>query len=621
MTSLNRRTFLKQAGLAATALSQLQKLDAQAGSPARPNILWLVSEDNNPFLGSYGYTLARTPVLDRLASEGILYENCFSQAPVCAPSRFTLITGMYATSCGPAEHMRAQGKMPANLRGFPAYLRDAGYYCTNNAKTDYNAPIDMKDTWDESSSKAHWRNRPAGKPFFAVFNHEVTHESQLFATNIAKYAPLPTPTDPAKVELPAYHPDLPEFRIDWANYFDLMARLDEQIGRRLAELEADGLAEDTIVFYYGDNGGVLPRSKRFCFDSGTHVPLIVRFPKKYRDLAPASPGARMESPVSFVDFAATVLSLAGVEAPRYMQGHAFAGRAKAAPQQYAFSFRNRMDERYDMVRTARDSRYRYMRNYMPHLIYGQHVDYMFQMRSMAAWEKAYREGKLSGPQKFFWEEKPAEELYDLRTDPYEVKNLAADPKSKDVLDRMRAAVRKHMLDIRDNGFIPEGSPTEGYDSSRDPGAYPLERILETADAAIQRNPANVQRLIGWLADENESIRYWAALGCVMLRERAAPAAGRLAERLNDSSRSVRVAAAEALCYLGREDAALAALESCLRTDESPWVRLQAANSLQNIGLKALPALQALEQAASDQNNYVQLAARYTAGVLKQRAVG
>jgi arylsulfatase A-like enzyme len=621
MTPLNRRTFLKQAGFAATALSQLQKFNAEAGSPSRSNILWLVSEDNNPFLGCYGYRLARTPVLDRLASEGLLYENCFSQAPVCAPSRFTLITGMYATSCGPAEHMRAQGKIPSNLRGFPAYLRDAGYYCTNNAKTDYNAPINMKDTWDESSNKAHWRNRPPGKPFFAVFNHEVTHESQLFAESIAKYAPLPTPTDPAKVVLPAYHPDLPEFRVDWANYFDLMARLDEQIGKRLAELEADGLAEDTIVFYYGDNGGVLPRSKRFCFDSGTHVPLIIRFPKKYRDLAPANPGTRIDAPVSFVDFAATVLSVAGVDVPKHMQGHALAGRAKSSPQQYAFSFRNRMDERYDMVRTARDNRYRYLRNYMPHLIYGQHVDYMFRMRSMAAWEKAYREGRLSAPQTFFWEEKPAEELYDLHSDPYEVKNLAADPGLKAVLDRMRAALRRHMLDIRDNGFIPEGSPTEGFDSSRDPGAYPLERIIETADTAIQRNPATVQRLIGWLADEDECIRYWATLGCVMLREKAAPAAERLAERLKDSSHSVRVAAAEALCYLGREDEALAGLERCLRMDESPWVRLQAANSLQNLGLKALPALRAIEQAASDENNYVQLAAQYTAEVLKQQAKG
>jgi arylsulfatase A-like enzyme len=182
----DRRDFLKGVGVAALSLSAGRAMGGQKSAGSRPNILWVVSEDNNPFLGCYGYKPARTPILDRLASQGVLYENCFSQAPVCAPSRFTLITGMYATSCGPAHHMRAQGRIPKGLRGFPAYLRDAGYYCTNNAKTDYNAPIDMKDTWDESSQTAHWRNRPAGKPFFAVFNHQVTHEGQLFPENYAK---------------------------------------------------------------------------------------------------------------------------------------------------------------------------------------------------------------------------------------------------------------------------------------------------------------------------------------------------------------------------------------------------------------------------------------------------
>jgi len=612
---LTRRVFTQHlaAGVGTLALGQeiLTRATAETG---KPNILWIVSEDNNPFLGCYGYKLARTPTLDRLAAEGILYENCFSQAPVCAPSRFTLITGMYATSCGPAHHMRAQGKIPSNLRGFPAYLRDAGYYCTNNAKTDYNAPINMKDTWDESSRTAHWRNRPAGKPFFAVFNHEVTHEGQLFPENIARYKPLPSPTDPARIALPPYHPDLPEFRTDWANYFDQMARLDEQVAGLLRQLEEDGLAEDTVVFYYADNGGVLPRSKRFCYDSGLHVPLIIRFPKKLRHLAPANPGRRIDAPVSFVDFAATVLSLAGLDVPKHMQGHAFAGPKNAGPQQYAYCFRNRMDERYDMVRTARDKRYRYMRNYMPHLIYGQHVEYMFQMRSMQAWEKAYREGKLSGPQKFFWEEKPAEELYDLQNDPFEVKNLAGSREHGEILKRMRTALRQHMLDIRDNGFIPEGSPLEGYDMAHDSKAYPLERILEVADRAIQRDGANLSRLSSWLADENECIRYWAALGCVMLREKAAAATEALSARLTDTSGSVRVAAAEALCHIGRTDAALVTLQDCLLKDKSPWVRLQAANALQNLGPKARPALRAIKQASSDENDYVSRATKYTLGL-------
>jgi arylsulfatase A-like enzyme len=593
----------------------------EKGPAARPNILWAVSEDNNPYMGCYGDKLARTPTLDGLAARGVLYENCFSQAPVCAPSRFTIITGMYATCCGPAEHMRAQGKIPAFLRGFPAYLREAGYYCTNNAKTDYNSPVNIKDAWDESSSKAHWRNRPAGKPFFAVFNHETTHESSIFPKGGKPYERPSWGADPAKVRLPAYHPDTPEFRADRAHYYDQMTLMDGQIGRLLKQLEDDGLAEDTIVFYYGDNGGVLGRSKRFCFDSGLHVPLIVAYPRKFQHLAPGGPGSRVDAPVSFVDFAPTVLSLAGVAIPKYMQGHALAGPAKAGPQQYAFCFRNRMDERYDFVRTVRDKRYRYIRNYMPHLIYGQHVSYMFQQRSVQQWFDMYKEGKLVGPQKFFWEEKPEEEFYDLAADPDEVKNLIAAPEHQKRISEMRAALRGHLLAVRDNGFIPEGSPLEGYDASRDPKAYPLERILDTCDVVTKRDPANLPKLVAWMDDENECIRYWAALGCVMLREKAAPAADALAKRLADASGQVRVAAAEALCHAGQEAKGVAALTACLNDEKSPWVRLQAANALENIGEKARPALAALEKAASDGNQYVQHAAGHAAAVLKGESPG
>jgi arylsulfatase A-like enzyme len=619
---ITRRHFVQTlaAGLGAAAVAPRILAEHRPAAP-RPNILWIVSEDNNPYLGCYGNTLVRTPTLDGLARQGVLYENCFSQAPVCAPSRFTLITGMYATSCGPAEHMRAQGKMPAGVRGFPAYLREAGYYCTNNAKTDYNAPINIKDAWDECSKQAHWRNRPQGKPFFAVFNHEVTHESSMFPKGGKPYEPPPGGTDPAQVVLPAYHPDTPEFRRDRAHYYDQMARLDEQVARLLKALEDDGLAEDTIVFYYGDNGGVLGRSKRFCFDSGLHVPLIIRFPKKFQHLATGAPGTRIDAPVSFVDFAPTVLSLAGVPIPKYMEGHAFAGPANAGPQEYAFSFRNRMDERYDFVRTVRDKRYRYIRNYMPHVIYGQHVSYMFQQRSVQVWQQMYREGKLVGPQKFFWEEKPEEELYDLATDPDEVKNLAASPQHQEILKRMRAANEQHILRLRDNGFIPEGSPLEGYDTAHDPKAYPLEKILEVANTATQRDAGNLQKLTAWMDDENECIRYWAALGCVMLRDKAAPAADALAKRLADKSGSVRVAAAEALCWAGQEAKGLPVLQECLLKNENTWVCLQAANALQNIGEKARPALPALEQAAASQKDYVLRAVEYTVAELKGGTAG
>jgi arylsulfatase A-like enzyme len=362
-SSIARRSlaFLCQGWFFLAALTGETAAPASQALADQPNILWLVSEDNDTFLGCYGDPLAHTPTLDRLARQGVLFERCFAQ-PVCAPSRFTLITGMYSVTCGPAEHMRAQGNIPSWLKGFPTYLRKIGYYTSNNAKTDYNAPIRPKETWDASSKTAHWRNRPDPKqPFFSVFNYEVTHESCLFPVQERKLD-FP-PMDPAKVRIPPYQPDTPELRADWARYYNHMTLMDEQVAERLKELQEDGLADNTIVFYYSDNGGVLPRSKRFLERSGTHVPLIIYFPPKWRHLAPVAPGSRIQDPVGFVDFAPTILSLAGVKIPDYMMGRAFAGPARNGANEYAFCTRDRMDERYDMMRSLMNYRYLYVHNY------------------------------------------------------------------------------------------------------------------------------------------------------------------------------------------------------------------------------------------------------------------
>jgi arylsulfatase A-like enzyme len=570
----------------------------------------MVSEDNHPYLGCYGDRLARTATIDGLARDGVRYENCFATAPVCAPSRFALITGMYATSCGPGHHMRASAKVPPGVRGFSAYLRDAGYYCTNNAKTDYNGPIDIRDAWDASGRNAHWRNRPAGKPFFAVFNHEVTHESSIFG----KFQPLADGTKPADVRIPAYCPDTPETRADRALYYDQHRRLDAQVAALLAQLKADGLEEETIVFYYGDNGGVLPRSKRFAYDSGLRVPLIVRYPRKWQHLAPAAAGSGVEGPVSFVDFAPTVLSLAGVKAPAHFQGRAFAGADRGEGREYAFGHRDRMDERYDMVRTARDKRYRYIRNYRPDVPWGQHVQYMFQQSGYRAWERLYKEGKLDPVQRRFWEEKPAEELYDLRDDPDEVRDLAGSPEHRETLERMRGALRRHVIETRDNGFIPEGAAAEGWAASRDEGAYPLERVVGLADLATAREAANVPQFVRGLADANEVVRYWSALGLLMLREKGAPAKDAIVTGLEDRSPQVRVALAEAACRVGEVERGLAVLAGELKGD-NPRVRLQTANAVDHLGAVAKPMAGALKLAAKDPDDYVQRAARYSAAVL------
>ena len=565
---------------------------ATAAESERPNILWLVSEDNHTFLGCYGDPLARTPTLDKLAREGVLFERCFTQ-PVCAPSRHTLIAGVYAASSGPGQHMRAQGKIPSWLKGFPALLREAGYFTSNNAKTDYNSPISVEAAWNECSRKAHWRNRPAGQPFFSVFNHEVSHESCLFPE---KELPLDfPPMDPARVRIPPYQPDTPEMREDWARYYNHVTLMDGQIAAKLKDLADAGLAEDTIVFYYADNGGVLPRSKRFLQESGTHVPLIIYFPPKWRHLAPAAPGSRIKEPVHFVDFAPTVLSLAGVKKPAYMQGHAFAGKAKEAPNEFVFCTRDRMDERYDMMRSVVSSRWLYIRNFRPDLPYVQPLDYMFRARGYQSWARVAREGKLTLATAQFWGAKPSDELYDMDTDHDSVKNLAGNPAHRATLERMRAALRRHTLEINDNGFLPEGSVLEGYDASRASGAFPLERAFDLAVLASNRDAANLPKLIAALDDASEPIRWWAAQGCTMLREKAAPAEAALRERLKDSSGAVQVAAAEALARIGKTDAALPVLERWVTNTDATFFALQAANVLARLGEVARPALPALKQ--------------------------
>ncbi len=562
---------------------------ANAASPAKPNILWLVSEDNDCLLGCYGDALAKTPTLDKLANEGVLYERCFTM-PVCAPSRFTLISGMDAVTCGPAEHMRAQGRIPSWLKGFPAYLREAGYYTTNNAKTDYNAPINVKQAWSASGKQATYQNRPAGQPCFSVFNHEVSHESCLFPKGEASLF------DPAAMRIPAYQPDTPEMRADWARYYTRIANLDSQIAAKLKELADAGLADDTIVFYYADNGGVLPRSKRFLQESGTHVPLIVYYPPKWRHLAPAAPGSRIKDPVHFIDFAPTVLSLAGVNIPAHMQGHAMAGAAKAPPNEFVFCSRDRMDERYDMMRSVMSSRWLYIHNYRPDLPFVQPLDYMFQARGYQSWARVAREGKLTPATAMFWGEKPTEELYDMLADPDSIHNLASAPASRETLERMRTALEKRVLVDKDNGFLPEGSALEGYDASRVPGAYPIERVFALATMASERNPANLPNLLESFGDPSEPIRWWAAQGCAMLRDKAAAAEPALRKLLNDKSGAVQIAAAEALARLGKPDLALPVLLRWTAQAATPPFAVQAANVLDHLGEIARPGLPSMKAA-------------------------
>jgi arylsulfatase A-like enzyme len=611
MTAHTRRDFLKTGALAAAALASGVSA-AAARSGARPNFLWVVSEDNNPFIGAYGDRLAHTPKIDALARKGLLFRNVYSNAPVCAPSRFTILTGVHSQACAPANHMRAVAKLPSILRTYPELLREGGYYCTNNAKTDYNCDVEPAKIWDESSEKAHWRNRPADKPFMAVFNFMTTHESQIFKPTTGRVAP-------GDVRIPAYLPDTPGIRQDYASYYNLIEKMDGQIGEKLAELEAAGLADDTIVFHYSDNGGVLPRSKRYCYDEGLRCEMVVYFPPKWAHLAPAKPGSVIEAPVSFVDLAPTLLSLAGLPIPATMQGKAFFGPKAASPEQYAFGMRNRMDERYDFVRTVTDGRYRYIRNYMPFLPAVQNQAFAWLARGYQDWDELARAGKLTPAQRRAFEERPYEEFYDLHSDPDELDNRIADPAHGARVQAMRRALDAQMLQINDNGFIPEGSQLEGYVPSRAPGAYPLKRVMRIAQAAARRDPRKLGELRSALGDRDEVVRYWGATGLLMLGERAAPAADALETAMrSDPSKQVRVVSAEARAALGGRDTGVEVLTSLLEPSESIPVRLQAVNALTRIGAAAHVALPGLRTMAEDRNEYLSRAATYLIQVLEGR---
>jgi N-sulfoglucosamine sulfohydrolase len=420
----------------------------------QPNILWISSEDLSPDLHCYGDDYSITPNLDRFAAQGARFTRAFSTAPVCSPSRCSIITGMYASTVG-GHHHRSKIELPPNVKCFTEYLRQAGYFCTNNVKTDYNFPP-PRTAWDQNGRNAHWRNRPdKSKPFFAVFNFTTTHESHAMSlegagdSDIAQLSPNER-HDPAKAKLAAYYPDTPIVRATWARYYDLITAMDKQFQEILDQLEKDGLADNTIVFFWGDHGRCLPRGKRWAYDSGLRVPLIVRWPGKI------DAGSVREDLVTLMDLGPTLISITGQDVPSQMQGRVILGpKAQPAPQ-YVFATRDRMDETFDMQRSVRDQRYRYIKNFHPELPYSQPVQYMDMSPIMKEWRRLASDDKLTGaPALFFAKTKPPEELYDLEADPDEVKNLAASPEHQERLGRMRAALDQWQKETDDLGLKPE----------------------------------------------------------------------------------------------------------------------------------------------------------------------
>ncbi len=553
---------------------------ALCADPSRPNFLFIIAEDMSPNLGCYGDPDAITPNLDAFAARSIRYDRAFSATGVCATSRSAMITGMHPSSIG-TQHMRSKIVLADTIRPFPALLREAGYFCTNRGKEDYNFNT-RPDVWDATQwQAADWTRRADGQPFFAIYGFPDTHESRLWKgskTKLVDQSKLSEAQrhDPDKVTVPRWLPDAEEVKAEWARYHDLVSLMDDQyIGPLLQRLEDTGVADDTIVFFFSDHGAPFPRAKQWITEAGTRVPLLIHFPEKWRHLATTIEAASSDRLVSLMDLGPSVLSLAGIKVPEYMDGRAFLGASAAEPRNSLVFTRDRMDERVDFIRTVRDERYRYTRNFMPKVPAFPWLTYMERLESSKAFRRLQASGEVGRFSSFLAESKPAEELYDLESDPDEFTNLAADPAHRETLERLRGELADWMMTTRDSGFLPEQqllAAEQNAGSIRefcaDEKRYPLGSLV-AGDLS--------------LSDPNAVIRFHAALRSSevdALRERLA----------NESDPDVRIALAWSL-------GDVVELGLMIETDQ-PWSRVLALNALDYLGDAARPMLPLLEKVAT-----------------------
>ncbi len=568
---------------------------ATAQTVSRPNILWLTCEDNSTeWVGCYGNPHADTPNIDKLAAEGFRYTHAYANAPVCAPSRSTWITGICSLSTGTFP-MRSRYDIPHDrIKYYPDYLRANGYYCGNDQKTDYNiGGREDSDCWD-NPKQVDWDELKKHQPFFQVINFVESHESRAQG-DVEK-----TLHDPADTALRSYHPDLPDIRKNYAKYHDAMKRMDAGIGESLQKLKEMGLDGNTIVIHNSDHGGVMPRSKRYLFESGLHCPLIIRIPEQFKPLWPAEkPGMTVDRLVSFVDMPKTWLSITGSQVPDYMQGTVFLGLKTEPEKEFHFAFRGRMDERCESARAVCDKQFIYIRNYMPYVPWMQHLAFLWKMKATVAWENYVKEGKAAGVQSRFFAPKGfTEELYDASKDPDNVNNLIDNPEYKAVAARMRAGLRTWQQQIYDAGLLPESemvkraadSKTTIYQMVRDPKLYNLPALLDAADLALEEKPENLLRLEEMLKSSDSGVRYWGLVGCFLLNDRKA---GLLC--LNDESHEVRAMAAWLLVRTGEKEKGLQCMEALLKSGSYAMLSvLNIIDWMGDDGRALMPVVQSLE---------------------------
>lgn len=569
-------------------LGCLLSLPLLSGAADRPNVVWIVSEDNSiHYLKHYFPGGAETPAIEALAAQGLTFDHAFSNAPVCSVARTTLATGCYGPRIGTQFHRRYQeAAMPEGLRMFPAYLREAGYYTTNNSKKDYNA-TEGRGVWDESSGQASWRKRPDKKqPFFHFQSHAESHESSLHFKQ-GSFENDKTVHDPASVTLAPYHPDTALFRYTHARYLDNMQKIDRIVAETVEKLREDGLLEDTFIFYFGDHGGVLPRGKGYLYNTGLQVPLVVRVPERFRHLANDLPiGGRVSGFVSFIDFGPTVLHLAGVPVPESMDGKPFLGdgvtKTALEARDEALGYADRMDEKYDFVRSLRKGRYHYMRCFQPWLPDGLQNNYRYISLAFTEWRTLHERGQLKGASRTFFEPRAVELLFDCEADPHNVHNLASDPVHAEALRDLRQRLSAKLRSLPDLSFYPESHLAAN--AMANPVAFgrqhqtQMAKLAEIADWALEPFDQVKAPLATALAGDDPWQAYWAAMTCTAFGEQAAELVAAVEPLLKSEVAQVRLRALEFLGSLGELNPQPALTELVNRTSD-PIFATEALNTV------------------------------------------
>jgi uncharacterized sulfatase len=544
----------------------------------KPNFVFLVSEDNSiHYLKHYGAKFGRMPNVEKMAERGVTFNHAFSNAPVCSVARSTLATGILAPRGGFQYHRKAaMAQLSKDFLPWSARLRENGYYCANNSKQDYNFKYDGTKPWDQSSNKASWQKRPSKEmPFFYMQSMGQSHEGSLhFSKKVMENEKTNTPI--VEVDLHPYHPDTPTFRYTHARYYDRIELIDKLIGGVLKRLDKDGLLEDTFVFYFGDHGGVLPRGKGYAYESGLHVPLVVRIPENFKNLVDLKKGTRTDGFVSFIDFGPTILNLAGLTVSKELDGKAFLGKGVSAEDLEArdesFGYADRFDEKYDFVRTYRKGKWKYIRNYQGFYPDGLQNNYRYRMLAFQEWRELFKNGKLTNEQSQFFKARSAEQLFDLSQDPHEVNDLSGHSDKQDILLELRRKLQRKVKSINDLSFYPESHMIDH--ALQNPLAFgennseEISKLVDVADLALLSFQNAKPKLVKIFQNGRDWEKYWACLVCSQFEEEAKSLSSHLKKMLSSKNLMLKMRAIEALALTEKIDP-IPSLIEIVNVSESP----------------------------------------------------